>query len=175
MGLGGIFDEHEVVSVTDEPQGGEVSGVPVKVHRENGFGAWGDGSFDEPGIEVEGGRVDIDEHRSSAGVGDAPAGADPAVGSGDDFVARFDIEGEESHMECSGAVIEPDAVAGAAEFGKGLFEGGDGGAEYELGIANECSEIDLQFVPDGGVLLFQVKEGNRHGMIRRGGGGRTFS
>jgi hypothetical protein len=52
-------------------------------------------------------------------------------------------------VQCGSAIVESDAVPCSAEVGKGFFEGGDRRAEDELSIAHECSEVLLQFVPDG--------------------------
>ena len=91
MGLGGIFDEGEFVMAADFADGIEVEGLAIEVHGHDGFGARGDGFFDEFGVEVEGGVVDIDVNGPGADVGNGPTGGDKGEGGADDFVADADV------------------------------------------------------------------------------------
>ena len=63
----------------------DVAWLAVAVHRHDGGGLRRDGRLDLAGIEVEGLRVDVDEHRLDAVPEQGMRRGHERVGRGDDF------------------------------------------------------------------------------------------
>ena len=61
-------------------------------------------------IEIARIRFDLDKNRSRAGLENGGRRGDETHRSGDDFIARSDIEREQRHVQRGGATREPQCV-----------------------------------------------------------------
>jgi hypothetical protein len=66
--------------------------------RNDGAGAWGDGTLQKFGINVGSGWIDVDENGTRPAIGDGFGGGEERVRRGDDFVARLDAQGKQTEM-----------------------------------------------------------------------------
>ena len=91
-----------------------------------------DGRVDRGRIEVEGDRIDVDEHRPRAEPGDAAGGGEERVGGGDDLVARSDAKRHHRHQQRVGPRRDADGVLHAEQGGEFALEPLHLGAHDEL-------------------------------------------
>jgi hypothetical protein len=66
----GVFDERQAMPRRDRGQRPKVTRHTELVHRENRFRPWSDCGFDEPGINVQGRPIDVDEDRDRTAIPD---------------------------------------------------------------------------------------------------------
>ncbi len=109
-GLGGIFDDREIVFLCNGIDGGHVSRLPINSDWHDGFRAVGDGGFHQCGVHVPGGFINVDEDGFGPGQLDHFRRGDPGVGDGDDLIARADFEGHEGDEKGVRAAGGSDAV-----------------------------------------------------------------
>ena len=172
--LGGVFEDDEIVFFGDLVDGGHVGELAEEVDGEDRFGFGGDGGFDEGGVDVEGGGVDVDHDRDGAEMGDDLDGGDEREGGGDDFVAGLEAGGLHHDAEGVGSAVDGDGVFDPVAFGNAFFEllavfAEDVGAGFEDFHA-PCPNVFFDFV----VLGFEVDKVDTHkwSLSRCGGGWR---
>src|SRR5690606_15724683 len=85
MGLAGILDDGEPVASGDDQDVVHRGHLPVKVNRQDGLGARGDGTLDLVGVDVESFGVDVDEDRAGADIANGGGRGDEGEGGGDDL------------------------------------------------------------------------------------------
>ena len=95
VGLGGVLDQDQIMPLANIGNFIHVAGMAIEMNRQHGRGFRRNGGFQLAGVYAVGVRVDIDERRRGADVGDRPNGGDKGVGHGDDFVAGFDSGGNQ--------------------------------------------------------------------------------
>ena len=83
---------------------GEVAGHADLVDAQDRLGPRRDRRRDAGRVQVEGGRVDVDEHRDGTALADDVGRGDEAVADGDHFVAGPDSGREQRQMQRGGAV-----------------------------------------------------------------------
>ena len=87
-GLGGVFDEEEIVLVLESGEGIHIGALAVEVDWEDGFHVVGGGGLEKlgygGGAEVEGCGVDIGEEDAGTGAKDGRGRGKKAEGRGDD-------------------------------------------------------------------------------------------
>ena len=118
VGLGRVFDQGDIVFLTNRKQRVHIAGVAVEMNRHEGFGARGDGLFDALGVDAAGLVVDININRTGTDVGNGPACGNKGLGRGNNFIARTDVKNAQSDMERGGAAVKTDSVLCAAESGE---------------------------------------------------------
>ena len=158
--LGGVFDERQLVFAANRQDRIEVERMAVEMHRHDGLGARRDGAFDQLGVEIEDGVVNIHKDRFRADVGNRPARGDEREGRGDDLVARADAEQQHGHVQRRGAAVESGTVFRADEFGEVLFKLRHVGAEAKGAVVNGPRNGGVQFFAERAQLRHQVEIGN---------------
>ena len=120
-GLGGVFDDGEVVLGRDGVDGGHVGCLTVNADGHDGFGIRRDSRFDLSSVHVPSGLIDVDEDWGSPEEGDHFRCGNPGVRDGDDFIAWADAEGHERDEEGVRAASSADAVLHAHVVCKAFF------------------------------------------------------
>jgi len=135
-GLGGVFDEYEVVVLLEGGERVPVGALAVEMDGEDGFDISCFGSAqefsDSLGRKIEGGGVDISEKWCGAATEDGADGGEEAERSGDDGVAGADVGGGEGEPDGVGAAGTADGVRCGAGGCGGELEAGDLRAEDEV-------------------------------------------
>ena len=83
--MGGIINHLQTVFVGDFLNALRVTGLAIHMHRHDGLGLWGDGSFYLVRVNVTRSRVNIHEHRLAAVPPQGMGGGHEAVWSGNHF------------------------------------------------------------------------------------------
>ena len=144
-GLGGVFDELEIVFAGDGGEGVHVGALAEEVDGEDGgvleagWEGFGEDFLDGLGVEVEGGEVDVGEDGMGSGAEDGGGGGEEAEGGGNDGVAGADAGGGEGEPKGVGAVGAADGVGDVEEGGGGLFEALRGGPRMKCWWAQTSS------------------------------------
>jgi hypothetical protein len=86
----------------------------IQMHRDNCFCATRDRRFKIIRVQRASNRVNIDENRRGANVGNGPCSGDEAHRYGYDFVSWTDIETAQSQMQCARAAVQADTMINSA-------------------------------------------------------------
>lgn len=119
-GMGGIFDHGQAMFLGYSLDGVQVGGQTGDVDGDDGFGAGGDGRFEQIGVEVEIVGADVYQHRAGIEVTDDLGGGGEGVGGGDDLIAARQADGFQGQVHGGGAGVDGDGVFGShclGEFG----------------------------------------------------------
>ena len=130
-----VLDDFQIVVARDLENAIHVAGVAGEVHRQNRahapIGAALERLLDARGIDVEGARIDVDEHRPRAQVAEHLRRRGESERRGDNLVARTDAERPQRQMQRAGAMRKRERMLGAHVLGEfvleafGLGAGGD--------------------------------------------------
>ena len=131
--MGGVFDHLQAVALRDGQDGRHVGRQAGVVHRQDRLGARRDRRLDGEAVDVQRGRVDVDQLHVGAEVAHHLGRGGEGVRGGDDLVAGADADGLERQVQPGGGRVDGQAVqAGIAEKGRevglealGLGPGGD--------------------------------------------------
>src|SRR5207237_5099810 len=93
VGVGGVFDNGEVVLFGNRHDRVHVGDLPGEMDGDDGAGAGGNGRFDRARVDVEGFEVDVGEDRDGVGFDDGGRGGEKGVGRNDHFVLRANSGG----------------------------------------------------------------------------------
>ena len=92
------------------------------MNRQDRLGGAGGASGNRPRVEIEGSRVDIDEHRRGAEPPHRAGRGEKRVRRQNHFIARPDLEGHQSQEQGVAAGSAGDSMASAGVCGNGLLE-----------------------------------------------------
>src|SRR5271166_35345 len=161
MRLSRILDDRDAVTTADLQNGFQVCGLTVKMDRENRSSSSRDLALDLASVHRVGGRIDVNKHRSCAGIADRPGGRNEGHGNRDDLVPRPDPCGDQRKMKSRCTRIDPHTVLGTDKGGERLFERDHLWAQ-DIGRAlGDLMEGIQYFLTYRGVLGLEVQEGNR--------------
>ncbi len=160
MGLGGVFDDGEIMAAGDGEDGVHVGGLAVQMNGEDGAGARGDGGFQLSGVQVVGAGIDVDVNGRGAGVADGGDGGVESVGDGDDLIAGADARGEQGEVQGAGAGVDADGVGDLAIGGEFFFEGGDGRAEDEVVVVENGADGGVDLLPHFAGFGLKIEQGD---------------
>src|SRR5580704_7618121 len=127
------------------------------MHREYGSRTSRQGAFDQIGINICGGRIDVHQNRLRAAIGDGLGRRKKCIGSSDYFVARLDSQREQSEMERGSSTAQRHAVLRSAKFCKFFLKGFDFLALNERGCLADAIEGRENFIPQLRVLRFEIE------------------
>ena len=141
-----ILDQGESVVVGDCLERVPVTQASVEVHSEDRPGGRRDVSLDRLRIEVERGRIGLDQDRGAAVGADGQDAGNVGVGRDDDLVPRAEPVPTDDQAERVQTTADAHAVPDAAESGELLFERGNlrpqnvlaGGADRLPGHVQFC-------------------------------------
>lgn len=156
-GLGVVFNEGNVVFLSDFAKGIHVCGETVKMDGDDGFGARRDTSADIGDVEIECGAVDVGENWFCAERADGAAGGDECERGEKDFVSRVHVAGAEREDERVGATGDSDAVCDSAKSREFFFKRETFLAQDELLRCENAVHGGANFGADGGVLAGEVE------------------
>ncbi len=122
QGLGGVFDDTQVVLVGQCIQHRHIQGQAGQVDRDDRLGTWGDRCFYLGQVDVAGDRVDIGKYRRGAHFQNDVGGGDPRDRGGDDFVTRADPGDAQGNLHGAGAGVESPYRTAAKVFRQLCFE-----------------------------------------------------
>ena len=111
--------------------------------------------------KIEGGRIDVGQHRRGPGAQNRADRGEKAEGRGDDGLAGPNPGGGQRQPQRVGARGAAKGVGHAQLPGRGLLKGGDRLAENELLRLKHMAERLQQFLLERLVLALQVEHGNR--------------
>ena len=140
--MGGIFDEGQVVPVGNSGDGVEVGGETGNVYRDDGFGARGDGRFDEGRVNIERVRLNIHKNRAGIKIADHLGGGGKGVWRGDHLIAGLQAGGVQGQVHRRRAGVDGHPVFSSHGSGKvrlkatGLGAGGDPAGADGFGTAS---------------------------------------
>ena len=181
VGLAGVFDDDQAVFACELQDRIHVGHLSVEMHRDHGrHGPTGAlarhparGSLTPAlafqvcaqllGIHGVGGRVDIDELRPRADLGDGLRRRDEGVGDGDDRLAGPDARSVQREPQRIGAACHADAVPHVAERGEIPLEVVDHRAADESGARQSAAEHSHQFVLELAMRGRQIDQGHLPG------------
>jgi len=103
------------------------------MNREDGACFFRDGGLNEFDINIEGLRIDIDEHGSGAHIGNGFRRGDKSKGGGDHLVPLLDAGGTQSQMQGIRTGAHTDGVLHSAISSHLLFKSPYVGAKDEQG------------------------------------------
>ena len=87
MGLAGILDHRQAVSLGYGEDWIHVGRLAENMNRDDGFGARRNGRFQQTRVQCIGLLLDVDEHRFCAAEADSFCAGNEGVGYGDNFIA----------------------------------------------------------------------------------------
>lgn len=99
MRLGGVLDNTEPAGARERENRIEIRGLPIKMHRQDHFGAWRERGLDALRIDVAGALVGLDWNRCCAALADREPSRDISVRGNDRLVAGSDPERAEGEMQ----------------------------------------------------------------------------
>ena len=143
--LRAVFQHAQAVLAGNGQNCVHIGGLTVEMHRQDDFGARGDGGLDARRVDVVGALVRLHRHRRRAALADGQPGGDVGVAGHDDFVARPDVHGAQGQVQRIQAVGHADAVGGAAVSGIFGFEGVHFRAEDVPAGADDARNSFVQF------------------------------
>src|SRR5260370_10252352 len=89
--------------------------MTIEMHRHDSSGTRGDRSLNLLRIQIEGGVLDIHEHRFGANIRNRRAGGNERERRGDNFITRLKFKQPHGDVQSRGAAVEPNALFGPAE------------------------------------------------------------
>ena len=116
--------------------------------------------FDGLGVQVEGGGLDVGQHRGGAGPENRAGGGEKAERGGDDSVAGADAGGGQRQPEGIGAGGAAQCVGHAQLPGSGALKGGYLLAKDELLSLKDSPDRIQQFLVERAVLALEVQHGD---------------
>src|SRR6266404_1646230 len=131
--------------------------MAVEMDGQDSLGAWGNGAFDQFGIQIKCGIIDIDVNWPCPDVGNRPARGNKGEWRGDDFSARAHLEQSHRHMQRRGAVVETDTMLGAAEAGEVFLKLSHIRPEAEGAIIERTRDGGVEVFADGQDLRRQIE------------------
>lgn len=149
-GLGGVFDDVQVVLVGECADVAHVGAHAGEVNGHDGACAWGEQGCAAGDVELVVVRGDIDKDGGGTCEEDGVCGCDEGAVGDEDFIARADVEGGESEVECERSIGCKGAV-GCADDGVEL--GAEGGGPWSFGDPARFED------EANGVLLFVIEPG----------------
>jgi hypothetical protein len=121
--LSGVLDDAQVASTRDLVDGVHVRGLTVKMHRQNGARARGDGILNLLRVEVVRRYERLNRQWARPGVGGRQPGGNVGVGWHDNLLALANPVGAQNDMQGFEAVANANAVFDAAIAREFLLEG----------------------------------------------------
>ena len=88
------------------------------MHREDGFGFWRNGFFDQLCVQAVGIRVYIHENRNSVDQKHWADGSFPGIGRNNDFVSRANPDGLQGRLNGHRSRVHALRVLGGMELGE---------------------------------------------------------
>ena len=122
MGVGTVFDNHQLMLAGDGEQCVHVGKTHGHVHRHQRASARSDRCTDGFGIDAIRIGVHIDEHRHATGLENGDGGAIPRVSGHDDFITKLEAKSQHGGIERNGAVGEAESIFRAVQFRKARGE-----------------------------------------------------
>src|SRR6185312_13627013 len=158
--LSGIFDQFQPVPGAEFFQFGQVHGVAIQVHGDDGAGLFGDSAFDAGDVEMKSLGADIGKYGHGADIADGFRGGKKAVGGHDDFIARSDVGRLQGKFEGRGPGADSNRVFGAGKAGKLGFEFFDVFSTHKVpGIQHPADGVQYFFF-NGVVLHLEIDKRN---------------
>ena len=102
-GLGGVFDDDQIVLFRDVHNGGHIGHLAEQVDRDDCFCSRSDLLGNQVGVDVKSVWIDVDKDRRCTKTRNATRCGEEAVSGGDDFVAGADVFGHQRNEKCVGA------------------------------------------------------------------------
>src|SRR5690349_19294535 len=132
------------------------------MHRQNGFdgGMRRERVLQLPDIQVERVRLDVDEHRPSAGAQDGSRSGKEREGNGEHFVGGYDIGSHQRQFQGIGAGSATDRILRAAILGEALLEALDFAAQDEALRFDYARESSLYWFAQRLILARQIEQGD---------------
>ena len=116
--LAGVLDDRQPVPVSERDDAAHRRRVPVQVDWHDRRGTGCDGGLDRRRVEAEMARLDVDEHRRTAGEADRVRGGGERERGDDDLVAGSDTGCDEGEVQRAGAGVHRDAMPPSDQGGK---------------------------------------------------------
>ena len=161
-GLGVIFDDEELMFVSDLTDGLHVSALTVKMDRDDRFGLRSNSGFDLRRIDALRFRIAVDQNGGSAGDPDCFCSSKESVGVSNAFVARTNAKSHQSQPDRVGAVAETDGVFGFGISREFSFESLEHGAENVLAALDDLLNVSINLFFEIVVLTNVSVEINFH-------------
>ncbi len=168
-GLAGVFNHSQAMASRYVEKRSHLGGSTERVNNEDGARFRRDRCFYFFWIEIERGRVDVDENGSRPFHANDVGCGDERERRNDDLVTRANAETADAKMQSAGAGVDGDRVIGSNIIGGGTLKCFQFGAEAEL---RRAQNIDNRF--DLGLCDGWSRQRNanrRHGFARAGDAG----
>ena len=163
-GLGGVFDDPQLSLPGKGQDGLHIGGMAKEVDRQDGLGPGSDPLPDPAGIQVVGPGIDVRKDGTGSLQHDGLDRGGEGKGSGDDLVARADLQGHQRNPQSVGARGAPHRKAGPQITAQLGLELGHGPAHDEVAIFQNLPHGGLDGLPEAPVLALQIHHPDgRHG------------
>ena len=166
-GLGGVFNEGQVMLSSETGKRGPIGALAVKMNRQDGLDRFALRAFQNGlhgvRVQVEGSGVDVGQNRSGAGAEDGAHRGEEAERGGDDGRTGADSGGGQGQPEGIGARGAAQRVGHAQLLLGGALKGGYRLAKDELLRLKHVGDRIQQFLVERTVLALEVQHGHRLG------------
>lgn len=160
MGLGGVFDDVEIVLLCNGFDGVHISALTIDMDRDDDGGFVGDGLLYAVGVHAVGLWVDVDHDRNATRMNDGFKRGEERMGGDDGFETGFEIEGFDGEREGIGTVGTGKPVVGVAIRCEILLECADVFTEEEAHFVEDVLEFGENLLLDGQVGGMEVNKGD---------------
>jgi hypothetical protein len=151
VGLGAVLDDLQAVTLGDGHDRRHIGGMTVKVNRDNGFyrarGLFLDRIRGAVHIHCGRRRIDVRQHRCSAGQLDGGDCGNRGVGNGQHRIPRSHTTGPQGNMQRVRTAPDPDSMLDAEIVSKLLLESGDFVAENVHSAVQYSMDRLIDFIP----------------------------
>jgi hypothetical protein len=157
-GLGRVLDQGEPMALGQGQDRLHGRHLTEQVHHHDPPGPRRDGLLDGLGRDVEGGGIDVHEHRRAARVVDGARGGEEGEGGGDHLVTGLEVEGAKREQEGIGAAGATDGMPAVGKPGHLGLQLSDLGAHDEALALHHGDHRAKDLVLDPAVLRHQVEQ-----------------
>ena len=152
-----VLNQGQAMAAADTADRIKVCCLPGKIHCYHRFCSGRDMSLDGSRINVIGLGIDVCKHRFSSAVEDAVCGSRKGDGRCDDLVPFLDSGSHGGNMQSCGAIAYGNAVSGACQIAKLLFQFFDTGAAGQIIAAQGgCNSFHIRFIN----ILLSIAQGS---------------
>src|SRR6516162_3231337 len=165
MSLRRVFHDLDVIFGGNRQDRVDVDRLAVKMHRDDGARARGNGALDRVGINQICVWGAVDQDRRCPHIGDRLDRRDERVGYGDDLVTRADPQGAKDELQCVRPRTDPHAMLRPDKRGELTLERRDLLPENKVAFRQDLANRRLELSLELTLLQWKVDEWYIHNAL----------
>ena len=124
MRMRNVFNHAQPMLARNREYRLHVAGLSIKMHRDDGTGAFSDSCFQQVGVEIVGVRQNINKNGCCANVGDGKASGNIRVWNSNYFISRAYIKCCQRQVQRISAIADANSIARATKCSPCMFKRG---------------------------------------------------